>query len=289
MKPLIRFVLLFALIALDDGAQNLAAQGGKGGGKCENVPIRVTLLPLSGGLTSVLSGDGSDSYQDGVQGVSARINLCSGSNDATITSGQTRKIGITFPPPVAGSSLSGITPVWVPGKIQVSFFFNIRNILCEQGTCGDTFTTRMNWQFQEPDRKGYRLRFYPHDANAPDLHSPDMLTNEPDINLPYETSPWLCITSRETAPTRARIRSSTINGRWSQPLPIRTGSCSSEPFTSRVRGLTIRTFTWVNTRCPTVCRWKRFVVSEAPLVPKSQPSPMRIKASRDSGQDWAEP
>ena len=161
---------------------------GKGGGKCKNVPIRVTLLPLSGGMTSVLRGDVSDSYQDGVGGVSAQIHLCSGTRDATIaTSGSTRRIFISFPQPVEGSVLDE-TPNWA-GEISVSFFFNIRNILCHTGDCGDTFTTRMNWQFNGPDGKPYRLRFYPTDAESPDLHSPDTLTDEPDINMPNGTSP----------------------------------------------------------------------------------------------------
>ncbi len=171
-------------------APALLAQG-KGGGKCVNVPIRVTLLPLpNGGPTSVLRGDAlGDTYRDGQSGVTARINFCSGSRDATITAmSSPRKIRMTFPQPVPGSSLSGQTPSWVGSEIQVNFFFNIRNILCHTGNCGDTFTTRMNWQFTGPEGSLYHLRFYPADADSPDLHSPNTLTEEPEINEPHETS-----------------------------------------------------------------------------------------------------
>jgi len=168
----------------------LLAQG-KGGGKCASVPIRVTLLPLpSGGPESVLQGDGSDSWQDGQNGVSARIHVC-GSGDATITTmgkSFTRKIRIAFPQVLEGSSLSGQVPSWAGTAIQVAFFFNIRNIPCFEGNCGDTFTTRMNWQFTGPDGRDYRWRLYPAEADAPDLHSPEMLNEEPNINQPYETS-----------------------------------------------------------------------------------------------------
>ena len=66
--------------------------GGPGGGKCENVPLRATIIAIPGG---VLSGDGASStYEGGV------INLCSGSNDATLNSQSGRTIGFTFPDPV---------------------------------------------------------------------------------------------------------------------------------------------------------------------------------------------
>jgi hypothetical protein len=84
--------------------------------------------------------------------------------------------------------LSGQQPSWAGTEILVSFFFNIRNILCHTGSCLDTFTTRMNWQFTGPDGRDYRWRFYPAIADSPDLHSPNMLVDEPDINMPYETS-----------------------------------------------------------------------------------------------------
>jgi hypothetical protein len=185
----IGFMILGASFAV---APALSGQG-KGGGKCQNVPIRVTLLPLGGGMTSVLRGDVSDTYQDGVGGVSAQIHLCSGTRDATIaTSGSTRRIFISFPQPVEGS-VNDQPPVFAGQEILVPFFFNIRNILCYSGPCEneDTFTTRMNWQFTGPDGKPYRLRFYPADADSPDLHSPNTLINEPDINEPNGTSPVL--------------------------------------------------------------------------------------------------
>ena len=163
----------------------LFAQGK--GGKCRDLPIRVTLLPSNVG-TSVLQGDGSDTYEDGKNGVFAVIRFCSGTGDATVST-STRRVRISFPEPVEDSALSGQTPSWVATEISVSFFFNVRNILCQTGSCGDTFTTRMAWQFTGPDGKYYHLRFHPAVADAPDLHSPNLLVNEPDINLPFETSP----------------------------------------------------------------------------------------------------
>lgn len=49
----------------------------------------------------------------------------------------------------------------------------------------------MNWRFDGPDGKSYRLRFYPVDADSPDLDTPDTLTGETDINLPNGTLPVL--------------------------------------------------------------------------------------------------
>jgi hypothetical protein len=139
---------------------------------------------------SILRGDGSDSYQDNQNGISARINICSGSRDATITAlTSTRRIRMTFPAAIPNTSQSGQTPSWAGSEITVPFFFNVRNILCYSGSCGDPFTTRMAWQFAAADGFSYHLRFYPAVADSPDLHSPDTLTEEPDINLPYETSP----------------------------------------------------------------------------------------------------
>ena len=185
-------VLFFTTAA---GAQGNSGKGGgnKGGGKnCNSVlPMSVTILPLAG---SVLSGDGSDSYIDGQDGVNARIHVC-GSNDATITSGNfkkpKRKMNINFPAPEDGSVLEGNAPDWIPGSISVRFFFNVRNVLCETGACANTFTSRMAWRFQGPDGIDYRLPFYPEITDAPDTHSPNMLLNEPDINEPMETSPVL--------------------------------------------------------------------------------------------------
>lgn len=137
---------------------------------------------------SVLAGNASgDSYEDGKNGVSASIHFCSGSRDATITTyAGTREIEFTFSAPSA--TLNGSVPDWAPGTFMAPFFFNIRNILCHDEICPNPFTTRMNWRFQRSDRKSYRLRFCPLVAETPDLHSPDMAVNEPDINLPYETS-----------------------------------------------------------------------------------------------------
>lgn len=196
-KLVLRILLTAAIAALPvglfaqgKGGGNKGGGNGDSGGKCDNIPLRITLLRLTDGNTSVLSGDGSSTYQDGVDRVKANIQLCSGSRDATIvTSRSSRTIGMAFPAPVPGSSLSGQVPSWVDSDIDVSFFFNIRNLLCHEGDCGDTFTTRMNWQFTGPDGEYYHLRFYPFLADAPDLHSPEMLNNEPDINEPDETSP----------------------------------------------------------------------------------------------------
>ena len=48
----------------------------------------------------------------------------------------------------------------------------------------------MAWRFKGPDRANYRLRFVPPFAvtDAPDLHTPNMAVDEPDINMPMETS-----------------------------------------------------------------------------------------------------
>ena len=164
----------------------LGAKGGKGGpkddpGGCSNPQLTVTLLPLLDGAEAAISGDGSDSYE-------ATLNLCSGSTDVTANynKGQ-RTMGFAFSAPEADL---GVTPDWAPATFQGHFFFNIRNVLCSAGVCGDTFTAHMTWGIDAPDGARYNLRFYPNTGvDSPDTTSPWMLSRNPDLNSPLQTSP----------------------------------------------------------------------------------------------------
>ncbi len=176
------FYLVVPLVTVTHGW----AQG-KGGGGCvnQNIPLRVTIIGISGG---VLAGDNKGAtYQDGVDGVSARINISSGTFDATVIllTSKHRTIRFTFPNAQPDSSLTGGYPTWAPGVFQAKAFFNVRNILHGRNFGKTTFSTRMAWQFDAPDGVLYRLRFMPPDTDAPDLHTPDI---PPGVNEPQQTS-----------------------------------------------------------------------------------------------------
>ncbi len=158
--------------------------------KCSDVPIRVTIVPIEGG---VLSGDSKGSvYNDGVDGVyNTVIHVC-GTNpsyDATmglITS--RRSLGFTFPAPLDGSVLSGPgfgpEPLWAGSSFLAKPFMNVRSILWGRKNGASTFTTRMGFSFFSGpgDKADYAIQFpgADNDAGVPATAN---------SNIPNETTP----------------------------------------------------------------------------------------------------
>lgn len=157
-------------------------------GPCKNIPVRVTLYThaVTNGATgesvpSALQSDGAGEYVDGASG-SALIMICSGTNDAVVNlSRSKRKFKFVFAPPLAGSVVEE-APSWVPGTFLVTGWINVRHLTFSK----DPFTTRVGSTFTGPDGAQYRLGFHPYDADAPDLHSPELAVMD---NTPYLTSP----------------------------------------------------------------------------------------------------
>ncbi len=154
---------------------------------CSDIPVWVTILPVDDGI---LSGDAKGTvYKAGVDSVSAKINICGSSPtyDATLwLSSSKRTMGFTFPPPIAGSIISGQPPVWANGSaFAAKPLLYVRNILWGRMNVQYTFTTRLIMKSIAPpgDKNLYDLRLQPHIVDA--------LTNEPpyaDTNLPQETA-----------------------------------------------------------------------------------------------------
>lgn len=183
-----RCQLAFAcLVALMSSVHPVLAAG-----KCQDIPIRVTLyndavIDTSSGATTprAVRSDGGGEY------TTASIQVCSGTYDAvTNVTGTKRTFTYVFPRPLAGSVIDGV-PTWVPGAFAVSGWINIRNILYNKGSnqafatmAGSTFTLTL-------DRATYRLGFKGQSAslpNAPNLHDP---ADTPGDNTPLSSSPVL--------------------------------------------------------------------------------------------------
>jgi hypothetical protein len=164
-----------------------AAQNPKG--SCTDIPLRVTIRnpvvdPITGEtLTSAITSDGRGEYVNGVSGVSAVINVCSGTYDAVvIVKAPKRTFTYQFTPPIPGSIIQE-QPTWVPGIWAVSGWINVRNILYSK----QSFSTHMGSTFSLPaNGSTYRLRFMPFTVDAPDLHTnPNEIPGE---NTPYPSS-----------------------------------------------------------------------------------------------------
>ena len=132
--------------------------------RCKDVAIRwfiyleATLQDGEPPITSAIQGDGT--WYSTTSGTSnTQIYVC-GTKDATMLMGQSRKLSLTFPAPVAGSVIDESISA---GSYQSRAFLNVRNILC--AGCSNPyapFTTRMSivlYDMLKPS--DYRLRFLP--------------------------------------------------------------------------------------------------------------------------------
>src|SRR5437867_3619563 len=121
-----RHLPAFACVVALLGARPVLAAG-----KCQDIPLRVTLYtnavadPTTIPPTttpSAIRSDGQGEY------MTASIQICAGTNDAvTNLSGTKRTFTFVFPAPIDGSVVQAV-PAWVPGTFAVSGWINVRNI-----------------------------------------------------------------------------------------------------------------------------------------------------------------
>jgi len=164
----------------------LGARAGFAAGKCQDIPLRVTIYnqalieSSNTSVSSAIRSDGQGEY------TTASIQICSGTNDAvTNLSGTKRTFTFAFPVPIDGSVIQ-TSPAWVPGTYAVTGWINIRNITFSKlpfaTMAGSTFS-------MGGDRSTYRFGFKGASSllpNAPNLHDPD---NTPGDNVPFSSSP----------------------------------------------------------------------------------------------------
>jgi hypothetical protein len=95
------------------------------GGTCIDTPIQweIRFLYQDGATANAVQGDGL-AYVNGVSGVDAVIHKCSGTNDATLTTGRLRSVSVSF----AALFTNQYTPSWTSGLISGNWFLNVRNI-----------------------------------------------------------------------------------------------------------------------------------------------------------------
>ena len=137
MKPILM------LICLSLAAQSAPAQ--KGGG-CTDPGIQwtINLTYVDGTTPNAIQGDGSP-YINGQSGVDARVNVCSGTYDATLLLGHQRTMSISFAQLLASNSF---TPSWAKTSSTETGtgFLNVRNIFFVPSGSNRsqefTFTTR---------------------------------------------------------------------------------------------------------------------------------------------------
>jgi hypothetical protein len=168
----------------------LAARPAAAAGKCQDIPIRVTLFnaavvdPATGATTpSAIRSDGGGEY------TSASLKVCSGTGDAvTNLSGTKRNFTFVFPSAIGGSVIEGV-PAWVPGTSVVSGWINIRNVLFNKGS-NQPFATMAGSTFTRAgDRATYRLGFKGQSANLPNAPNLDDPSRTPGDNTPFASSP----------------------------------------------------------------------------------------------------
>ena len=115
-------MLAIGVVALTAmGTTNAFAQ--KKPAKCTKVPLTVEILAIGPDNTGALDGDAKGRiYTEGVDGVyNTVINLCSGSNDATVGLGR-RSMVMRFPDHADG-------PIWAGNDILTKPFLNVRDLL----------------------------------------------------------------------------------------------------------------------------------------------------------------
>ena len=154
---------------------------------CRDIPLRVTLFNDT--IIDATTGATTPSAirSDGGEYTTASIMLCSGTNDAVLNLGGTKRtFTFSFPAPIEGSVIEGV-PAWVPGTYAGTGWINIRNITFSKQPfatmAGSTFTL-------SADRATYRLGFKGLSAdlpNAPNIHGdPDLIAAD---NVPFPSSP----------------------------------------------------------------------------------------------------
>ena len=136
--------LFIALVTMLIAALPPAAQAK---GSCQAISVQVTISPVdtfgvSGPITSAIQPDSGGPYVNGVSGVSATIDNCSGSNDLLLnTESSKRSITVNFGNVVDSTAY---TPTWASaGPVPLSFL-NIRNLFYNYSQNSTySFTTRL--------------------------------------------------------------------------------------------------------------------------------------------------
>ncbi len=138
MKPIL-IMTIMSLVAQAAQAQT--------SGNCTDPGIQWTINPIyvDGTTPNRIQGDGAP-YISGQNGVTARINVCSGTYDATLLLAKPRTLSFSFAGLLAYNSN---TPSWaLTGSTQTGTgFLNVRNIWFvpsgSERNSEDTFTTRL--------------------------------------------------------------------------------------------------------------------------------------------------
>jgi hypothetical protein len=171
---------------LTGAALALSLAGGIHAGSCNlNVPLQWTINPMyvDGATASAITGDGAP-YANGQAGVTAIINVCSGTNDATLVLSSPRNITFDFGKVLASN---GNTPSWANGgSVTGAGQLNINNIVFVPAgyTRADeySFTTRMGSLV--PAKGSWNLRMYAPVTDASSASNTWVTT----ANTPYTSS-----------------------------------------------------------------------------------------------------
>lgn len=230
-------MLAIGVVALTAmGTTNAFAQ--KKPAKCTNVPLTVEILAIGPDNTGALDGDAKGRiYTDGVDGVDTVINLCSGSNDATVGLGR-RSMVMRFPDHADG-------PIWVGNDILTKPFLNVRDLLWgRRNGSASTFTTWMSFGFIKGpgDNSDYVLRFK---ADVTDAPIPRQTASEPgtvEVTV-QEDTPVACATGSKHSWTVTTLPGPSIGalyrtstdapaGRYDMPFRLRfaTKGCVTLPW-----------------------------------------------------------
>jgi len=117
-------------------------------GNCQPISIQVTIdqtdaFGVSGAVTSAIQPDSGGPYVNGVKGVSATIDSCSGSNDLLLNLTNNNR-SITANLETMVGSATPYTPAWVSvGPVPLSYL-NIRNLFYNYNqNLTYSFTTRL--------------------------------------------------------------------------------------------------------------------------------------------------
>jgi len=193
MKKLAISVLFFIFAAT-------AAMAGKPG-SCSDVPISITFVAPAGVPAAIWNDDPTKAYSGGSN---TEIHNCNGgdngggSYDGTMTLPGGRSINMKFPAAISGSIIEGGPASFAAGNsISTGSFVKIHNLTGQNAVpagISATYYTRALFTFDGPDRKSYRLEYYPDDSTcpsdhpcAPELHGCCFL---PIGNQPVQTS-WV--------------------------------------------------------------------------------------------------
>ena len=184
----------------------------KASGRCTDIPLSMTFVATTAAPAAMWNDSATSAYQDGVDGVSAAIHVCSGTYDAVLMIGSrsNRTVWMQYPTAIP-SSIIVAGPASFAGAAAFQTqppTINIHNILGHTALTPGTaasFYTRVVGSFPGPDGVTYYLRFHPDQSACPVGATcvPDLLneTNPANINQPVETA-WASVSYTPRDPTQ---------------------------------------------------------------------------------------